>query len=283
MADQEIFGGPLGGLTDLLFRHPVYWDQRKPGQPFQEQIAPYGNAYHIGSADDFMKMVIAENVMVSMPHPRTKGSAGFPDAIKDRDYFNDPHFHGVGLRWGMGLDGSERKTCEYRCLPMLDDLSNWVVDRPGPLKYAISISEVMHQQPGDDIYASAPVTYVHLDSLPPAAAPAPVIDALAKGDMFITTGEVLVPHFEIRGQGDRRVAVADVEWTFPLDEVELVWGNGNSVGHQEISTAGLPPFSTHHFEIPFDARGKKWIRFAAWDSAYEGAILEPQRLKFSKD
>ena len=278
LADQEVFGSPLGGHTDLLFPHPVYWDQRQDGQPFEENDANYGHVYHVGNADDFMKMVDAENVLVSMPHPRTKGSTGFPDAIKDRAYFHDANYHGFGLRWGMGVDGSERKTCEIRCLPLIDDLANWVVDRPEPLKYAISISEVRHQAPGDDIYSSSPVTYVHLKDLPPANNPKPVIDALRQGDMYVTTGEVLVSNFEIRGTGDKRTVVADVQWTFPLDEVELVWGDGKKTGHQSISTKDLPPFGTHHFEIPLDSKGKKWIRFAAWDSAYEGAILEPQRL-----
>jgi hypothetical protein len=278
LADQEVFGSPLGGHTDLLFPHPVYWDQRQPGEPFEETSAKYGKIYHVGDAADFMKMVDAENVLISMPHPRTKGSTGFPDAIKDRDYFNDPHYQGFGLRWGMGLDGSEKRTCEYRCLPLLDDMSNWVVDRPEPLKYAISISEVRHQQPGDDLYAGSPVTYVHLQSLPPATDPSPVIDALMKGDMFITTGEVLVPKFSVEGTGNKRTIVADVEWTFPLDMVEIVWGDGTTTGRQIIPTTDLPPFGSHHFEIPFDATGKKWVRFAAWDSAYEGAILQPQRL-----
>ena len=278
LPDQEVYGSPLGGHTDLLFSHPVYWDQRQPGQPFEETVPTYGKVYHVGSADDFMKMVENENVLISMPHPRTKGSSGFPDAVKDRGYFNNPHYHGFGLRWGMGIDGSERKTCEIRCLTLIDDMSNWVVDRPEPLKYAISISEVRHQQAGDDIYSSSPVTYVHLKDLPPANAPAPVIDTLMKGDMFVTTGEVLVPNFEIRGTGDKRTIVADVQWTFPLDEVEIVWGDGKKTGHKSISTKDLPPFGSHHFEIPFDAKGKKWVRFAAWDSAYEGAILEPQRL-----
>ncbi|MES2292756.1 MAG: hypothetical protein V4527_05615 [Pseudomonadota bacterium] len=278
MADVEIFGSPLGGHTDLLFKHPVYWDQRQPGQELEEKSEKYGKIYHIGSAGDLMKMVDAEDAMVSMPHPRTKGSTGFPEAIKDTPAFNDPHYQGFGLRWGMGLDGSEKKTCEYRCLPLLDEMSNWVVDRPEPLKYAISISEVRHQEPGNDIYSGSPVTYVHLANLPPPTDPSPVIDTLEKGDMFVTTGEVLVPNFQVRGTGPKRTIVADVEWTFPLDEVEIVWGDGKKTGRQEISTTDLPPFGSHHFEIPFDARGKKWVRFAAWDSASEGAILEPQRL-----
>ena len=148
LADQEVFGSPLGGHTDLLFSHPVYWDQAKAGQPFEETSPKYGKVYHVSNATDFMKMVDAENVLISMPHPRTKGSTGFPDAIKDKDYFSDPHYQGFGLRWGMGIDGSEKRTCEYRCLPLLDEMTNWVVDRPEPLKYAISISEVRHQKPG---------------------------------------------------------------------------------------------------------------------------------------
>jgi hypothetical protein len=36
---------------------------------------------------------------------------------------------------------------------------------------------------------------------------------------------------------------------------------------RKISATDLTPFSTHHYQLPFDAAGKKWIRFAAWDSA----------------
>ena len=282
MASQEVFGSPLGGHTDLLFRHPVYWDQRKPGQAFEEPDAKYGKLYHVGDAADFMSMVKAEDVMVSMPHPRTKGSTGFPDAVKDTDYFNDRHYQGFGLRWGMGLDGSEVRTCEYRCLPLLDDISNWVADRDEPLKYATSISEVRWQSPGDDIYASAPVTYLHLGKLPPPEDPSPVIDALMAGDSYITTGEVLLSNYAVDDAGTKSKIAADLEWTFPLDMVEIVWGDGKITGRKVIPTTELPPFGSHHFEIPFDATGKKWVRFAAWDSASEGAMTQPVRLNLKK-
>jgi hypothetical protein len=48
----------------------------------------------------------------------------------------------------------------------------------------------------------------------------------------------------------------DVEWTFPLDFVEVVWGDEKTTGRQIISTTDLPPFGSHHFEIPLDATGK---------------------------
>jgi hypothetical protein len=169
--------------------------------------------------------------------------------------------------------------CEYRCWPLLDEMSNWQVDQPGPLKYITSISEVMHVSPGDDIYASQPVTYVRLAALPGPNNPQPVIDALMHGQTFWTTGEVLLPAFAIVGEGRQRKIVADVEWTLPLDFIEVVWGDGRRSGRQVIPTTDLPPMGRKHFEIPLDARGKKWVRFAAWDIAADGAVTQPIRLK----
>jgi hypothetical protein len=37
----------------------------------------------------------------------------------------------------------------------------------------------------------------------------------------------------------------------------------------------MPPFGSHEFKIPFDATGKKWVRFAVWDSAGDGAYTQP--------
>jgi hypothetical protein len=51
-----------------------------------------------------------------------------------------------------------------------------MANQPGPLKYAIAISEMLKMAPGDDIYAPSPVTYVRLAETPRDAAP--VIDAL---------------------------------------------------------------------------------------------------------
>jgi hypothetical protein len=37
--------------------------------------------------------------------------------------------------------------------------------------------------------------------------------------------------------------------------------------------------ATKDFKIPFDAAGKKWVRFAVWDSAGDGAYLRPIALR----
>lgn len=279
MANQEVFGSPLGGHTDLLFSHPVYWGNRTAGQPLSEADPTYGTVYHIGSAADFIEMARRENILISMPHPRTKGSTGYPDAIRNKAFFKDPHYQGIGFRWGMGLDLSEQRLCDRRCLTLLDDMSNWSADWPGPPKYLIAITETRYKAPGDEVYAASPVNYVKLDRLPPSDDVSPVVQALMRGDSFVTSGEVLVPSHALRGSGGSRTFVADVEWTFPMEFVEVVWGDGKTTGRKVIPATDLPPFGRQHFEIPFDASGQKWVRFAAWDSAGNGAILQPIKLR----
>ena len=88
----------------------------------------------------------------------------------------------------MGLDRSEVRLCEYRCLPLFDDMNNWVANKPIPPKYILSISEVRHQQPGDDIYSTSPVTYVKLDRPVGPDDSALVVQALMRGDSFVSSG-----------------------------------------------------------------------------------------------
>jgi hypothetical protein len=283
MPNTELMRGEvartLGGHSDILISHPVYWTQgRAPGQPLSEDHPKYGRVYHLGDTADMMEMIRRENMLIFMPHPRSKGSTGFPDAIKDTPHFTDENYRGIGFRWGMGLDGSERRLCEYRCLPLLDDMNNWVADAPTPPKYIQAISEIYQQGYGDDIYANNPVNYVKVDTMPPPGDWSPIINAMKHGDYFVTSGEVLIPFYAVRGSGNRRTIVADVEWTFPLEFVEVVWGDGHSTDRQIISATEFPAFGRHHFEVPFDAAGKKWVRFAAWDSAGNGAMVQPVKL-----
>jgi len=44
------------------------------------------------------------------------------------------------------------------------------------------------------------------------------------------------------------------------------------------SAADLPASGSHHFSIPFEALGRKWVRFAAWDVAGNGALVQPVKL-----
>ena len=106
----------------------------------------------------------------------------------------------------------------------------------------------------------------------------PIINAMKRGDYFVTSGEVLISSYSVTGTGDQRTIVADLEWTFPLDFVEVVWGDGQKTDRQIISTTDLPAFGKKHFEIPLTTAGKKWVRFAAWDVATNGAFVQPIKL-----
>jgi len=279
MPDHEFYGSVLGGHTDMLFSHPVYWLYgRANGKPLVEQHPKYGKVYNIGSPEDLMEMVKAEDIILSMPHPRTKNNTGFPDGYKDKSFFKDPHYVSFGYRWGMGIDRSERRLCENRCLPLLDEASNWFANDSTPPKYIMAISEVQTQAPGDDVYGFQPINYLKLDAVPTPDDTSSIIKVLQRGDYFISTGEVLIPSYSVQGAGSQRKIVADVEWTFPLDFVEVVWGDGQRTDRQIISTTEATGFGQRRFEIPFDATGKKWVRFAAWDVAGNGALVQPIKL-----
>ena len=281
MPNEEGAAGGIGGHNDLLVSKPVYWlPDRKPDQPFVENHPTYGKVYRIAGPDEMMEMVRRENLLIFMPHPRSKGSTGYPDAIKDRGYFIDDNYRGIGVRWGMGLDGSEQRLCEIRCQTLLDEMNNWMADKPGQLKYIQAITETYEQGPGDDFYANSPVQYVKLDTLPLASSGNwdSIIDSVKRGDYFWTSGEVLISNYTVQGAGAKRTIVADLEWTFPLEFVEVVWGDGAKIDRQVIPATELAPLGRKRFEIPFDATGKKWVRFAAWDTAGNGAMVQPVRL-----
>ena len=279
LPDEENTAGNLGGHTDFVLSHPVYWTAtRAEGQPFVEDNPTYGKVYHVGTRDEALEMAKRENMLIFMPHPRSKGSTGYPDAIKDNAHFIHENYRGIGFRWGMGVDGSETRLCEYRCLALLDDMNNWVANLPTPPKYAWAISETYQKGPGDDIYANNPVNYVKLDRLPTGDDWSPIVNALKRGDYFWTSGEVLIPSYSVEGAGAQRTIAADVEWTFPLEFAEVVWGDGQKTDRQIIPVTDLPAFGEHHFQIPFNATGKKWVRFAVWDSAGNGAFVQPIKL-----
>jgi hypothetical protein len=284
MPNKENTGIDIGGHHDLMVSKPVYWLlKRAPGQPLVEQHPKYGKVYNLGSPADLFEMTKRENLIINMPHPRSKGSTGFPDAVKET-HFAQETYEGAGYRWGMGIDGSETRLCEYRCLGLFDEMTNWYVDRAMPLKHMQAISESRSdigergKPPYDATYANGPVNYVKLDRLPSVDDMSSIINAMKRGDYFVTSGEVLISSYSVEGTGAQRTINADVEWTYPLNFVEVVWGDGKTTDRQIIPTTDLPAFGKKTFKIPFNATGKKWMRFAAWDVATNGAFVQPIRL-----
>ena len=284
MPNVENEGIEIGGHHDLMVSKPVFWlTRRDAGQPLVTQHPNYGKVYNLGSPADLFEMARLENLIINMPHPRSKGSTGFPDGVKET-HFAQATYEGAGYRWGMGIDGSETRLCEYRCLGLFDEMTNWYVDRDIPLKHMQAISEARSdigergRPPYDALYANGPVNYLKIDRVPTVDDMSSIINAMKRGDYFVSSGEVLISSYSVQGTGDQRTITADIEWTFPLNFVEVVWGDGKTTDRQIISTTDLPAFGKKQFRIPFNAAGKKWVRFAAWDVATNGAFVQPIRI-----
>ena len=265
----------LGGHYTAFFPHPVYWTRmREDDQPFIEEDAEYGTVYHTGSADDVLELIGRERGLVWQTHPNTKGSTGYPAAIRDSKQFNSDRFIGAAFK-SMPVDQSTRRLGETLTLPIFDEMNNW----SGP-KYLVGETDTYTKYPEDELYGESIVNYVRLDRLPRFDEDwSPITEALQAGRFFVTTGEVLIRDVRLEGEGGAQEMVAEVEWTFPLEFVEVVWGDGERSGNEERSATDLGPFGSHQFRIPIDVTGKKWVRFAAWDSAGNGALAQPIHLK----
>jgi hypothetical protein len=263
----------LGGHYNVLFPKPVYWTLvRQKNQPLIEDHASYGKVYHTGSAADVFELMKREGALVWTTHPRTKGSTGYPDTIKDTEYFRDDHWLGGGFK-ALPVDLSQKRLGEIRCFGALDDMNNW-----GKLKFLVGEVDTYKKYPDYDLYGDFNINYVKLDRVPTFGDWSPITTALRAGAFFVTTGEVLIPKWSVEGEATDKAVVADVDWTFPLEFIEVVWGDGVQVGRTLIPATSQPPFGSHRFHIPFDSSGKKWVRFSVWDSAGNGAFTQPVRL-----
>jgi hypothetical protein len=265
----------FGGHYMFVFPQPVFFTHlRKPPNPtalpFMQTVAPYGRVYHTTSASTELDLLKREQGLVWQTHPRTKGSAGYPDATRKTDFFNSDRFLGGSFQ-SLPVDQSEERLCQGRCLALFDDMNNW----SGP-KYMVAEGDTYMKYPDDETYPQLSVNYVKLDAVPKFDNGwLPVLKAMRSGDYFVTTGETLFRSWSIEGAGSHRVYNADIEWTFPPEFAELVWGDGKTTERQIIPLHDLAPLSSHRFKIPFDVAGKKWVRLAVWDSAGNGAFTQP--------
>jgi hypothetical protein len=271
----------FGGHYNIMFpKRNVYWSKvRRPGQPFTEIDPKYGKVYHTGSAEDVQQMMDAEGAYWYHAHPRTKGTTGYPDLIFDKPYVKSDRYLGVAFKPGMGQDNSEARMCEWRCFDVVDTMNNLYSNTGVRPKYIIADIDTYRKGPEDDTYANFPVDYLKIDKVPgPDDDVTPVLKAMRDGNFFVTNGEILIKNYSVAGTGAQRTITADVEWTYPLSFVEVVWGDGKKIDRQIISATDSQAFGTKHFAIPFNAQGRSWVRFAVWDSAGNGGFVQPQWL-----
>ena len=83
-----------------------------------ENDPKYGKVYRIGNNADLMEMTRRENILIFMAHPRTKGSQGFPDAIRNTAHFRHENYAGAAGAgaWGwISRRSVSRTPASCRC------------------------------------------------------------------------------------------------------------------------------------------------------------------------
>jgi hypothetical protein len=119
------------------------------------------------------------------------------------------------------------------------------------------------------------VNYLRLPAVPAFDRWADALAALAKGDYFTTTGEVLLPHTSLVPNADQITAQVAAAWTFPLRMAEIVWGDGTETHRQAIPLTDTREFDQNEFTWQVSAPQWKWARVALWDIAGNGAFTTP--------
>jgi len=149
------------------------------------------------------------------------------------------------------VDQSEKRLCEKRCFTTLDDMNNWSPNR----KYAVAEGDTYMKYPDDETYPHLIVNYVKLAKLPRFDEDwSPILRSMRAGDFFVSSGEITFRNYSLQG----KTFSAEIEWTFPLEFVELVWGDGKTTGSKVISATDLAQFGSKRFEIRLNPAGKKW-------------------------
>ena len=261
----------FGGHWGLIFPKPIYWWMNRPeGGEFVSKHKRYGTVYSTADAAELLELVRREGGWMYQTHARTKGSTGYPDAIWDTPHFRDPRYFGAGWK-AMPSDLSSPRLGE-RGLTLLDDMQNW-----GLNKRLLGEVDVFQFDHTHELYAHMNVNYVKIGRLPSFDDYDRLLEPLLAGEFFVSTGEVLLPSWEIGGT-DAEIAVkADVRGTFPLQFAEVVWGDGTGTQREIFDLSESGEFSSGSYRWKVRAPGWTWARLAIWDVAANGAFVNPVR------
>ncbi|MGM9478802.1 hypothetical protein ACS5PU_20425 [Pedobacter sp. GSP4] len=268
-----------GGHWLAFFPKPVYWIMsRKSDKPFESNDPTYGKVYRINDKAEMLKLLEQEKGLAWTAHARTKASTGYPDKYKDEDFFKSETF--LGAAWKAIPADLSLPTLSKRVLNLMDDMANW-----GLKKHVISEADIFTITEQNEMYAHLNVNYLQLDKVPNYADGwQPVLDVMRQGKFFVSSGEVLIPAFNINGKGAGEILKTDatgkasvnmqLKWTFPLSFVEIVSGDGQKVYRNRINLNTTQAFGQKDFKWPVNLKGRKWVRVEAWDIATNGAFTQ---------
>lgn len=274
----------FGGHWLDIFPRPVYWVMsRKQGTPYVEEKPGYGKVYHIGNKEEMLRLLEDEKGLAWTAHPRTKGSVNTPDIYNHEAFFLSDRFMGAAWK-AMPADLSQPRL-GVRVLDLMDDMNNW-----GVKKTVICEADLFTITPENEMYAHMNVNYLMLDKLPAYQDSwLPILDAMQHGRFFGTTGEVLMPSLKINGHisgdslqlpagGIANIALS-LRWTFPMNFIEIISGDGEKVYREQIDLRDTQAFGEKTFNLSSKLAGRKWVRIEAWDVAANGAFSQTFHLR----
>jgi hypothetical protein len=260
----------FGGHWLDIFPEPVYWVMsRKADQPYVEEKPGYGKVYHIGDKNEMLQLLKDEKGLAWTAHPRTKGSVSTPDSYKNEAFFLSDRFMGAAWK-AMPADLSQPRLGK-RVLDLMDDMNNW-----GAHKTVISEADLFTITQHNEMYAHMNVNYLMLDKLPAYKESwSPILDAMQQGKFFSSTGEVLIPSLKVSSEA----VDITLRWTFPMNFVEVISGDGTKVYRDRISLADTKAFGEKNYKFKVNLAGRKWARVEAWDVAANGAFSQTFYIK----
>ncbi|KEO75631.1 CehA/McbA family metallohydrolase domain-containing protein [Anditalea andensis] len=269
----------FGGHWMNIFPKPVYWIMsRNDDQPFVEDHPIYGKVYRVGNKDEMLRLLELEKGLAWTAHARTKGSTGFPDKYNKERFFVSDRF--LGAAWkSIPADLSIPRMGE-RVLDLIDDMANW-----GHQKYVIGEADLFKLEPDYEIYGHMNINYLEMDKLPKFEDGwQPILDAMEKGKFFVSTGEVLLPKFSVNGKkSGETVRLGDnalveicifIDWTFPLNFIEIIFGDGKDVHRKKLDLSETEAFGNKYYNFMIDLKDQKWVRAEVWDVAVNGAFTQ---------
>ncbi|TLP71855.1 hypothetical protein [Maribacter sp. ACAM166] len=269
----------LGGHWMCFFPNPVYWIMsRDADKPFVSEDPTYGKVYRIADKNEMLQLLELEKGLAWTAHPRIKGSTGYPDIYKEETFFKSDRFMG-GAWKSMPADLSISKLA-LRVFDLMDDMNNW-----GTKKKVIAEADLFTITEENEMYAHMNINYLELDAIPNFSEGwQPVFNALENGRFFSTTGEILIPSFSINGKGSgetvqlnkfSQVEVKiEIDWTFPLNFVEIISGDGENVFREKIDLNETKAFGSQKFQFSAKMANRKWVRLEVWDVAVNGAFTQ---------
>lgn len=151
-------------------------------------------------------------------------------------------------------------------------MNNW-----GQRKFLVGEVDTFKMDRTHEVYGHMNINYVRLAATPRFPDWSPLLAALKEGDFWVSTGEVLLHDVKMNLADGELRAEADVAWTFPLQLLELVWGDGKQTHRQTLAPVETSSHGRQRFTLTAKAPAAKWARLAVWDVAANGAFTQPVR------